>query len=513
VIVIYHDHHKVVKIDALTNEILSFNKKGTISSVLIETAIKYPESKIVWCDQKFEKLLDLDSLNNAFHHDKMMLSYDPNTFGFFGNEIGYVDESVFIKVNKEVTYPTWQMSSTVGTIHAKSLLMIKDKIKQDHNFDYYLSSIAKLCMPLGLLCYSEPLLLKKHSTIEKTGANRFVLFRFVKQHYRTRWVFLLFLNLFLYEKRLALLPLIFCFLYNRRKIKKDVLENIAVQSNKKVLDTGTIDVIIPTIGRKEYLFNVLKDLSVQTQLPKKVIIVEQNPNPESTSELDYLTNREWPFVIKHIFTHQAGACNARNLALAEVESEWVFLNDDDNEFNADLIKETLSNCVKYGTAVASNSYLTSNDIKTMNHIHQASFFGSGNSFVLSKLLEKVSFRMGFEFGYGEDSDFGMQLRNAGFDVLYFPHPEILHLKAPIGGFRTKPELLWNQDLVKPKPSPTISLFKLLHETKEQHLGYKTILFIKAYRRQPVKNPFKYFFKFQREWKKSIYWANQLIDRS
>ncbi|WP_426483887.1 glycosyltransferase family 2 protein [Flavobacterium sp. 2] len=511
-IIIYHNYNKAVKVVTETNDVLPFNDKGTIASVLIDVALKNPESKIVWCDQNFEKLLNLEGLNESLHHKKIMLSYNPDVSDFIGKGIGYVDGAVFIKVNKKETYPTWQMSGTVGVIQAEILCKISDNIKPDSNFDYFLNSIAKLYQPLGLLCYSEPSLIKNNLQTGKTSANKFLLFRFVKQHYRARWTVLLFFNLMFYEKQVALLPFIFSFFYRKRKIKTNLIENIDVQSSRKVLDTGTIDVIIPTIGRKEYLLNVLKDLSIQTHLPKKVIIVEQNPHPDSSSELDYLADREWPFFIKHIFTHQAGACNARNLALAEVESEWVFLNDDDNEFSKDLIEHTLANCVKYGTVVASNSYLTSNDVKTMNHVYQAPFFGSGNSFIKSKLLEKVSFRMGFEFGYGEDNDFGMQLRNAGFDVLYFPNPEILHLKAPIGGFRTKPDLIWNKDAVKPKPSPTISLFKLLHETKEQHKGYKTILFFKAYRKQPVKNPVKYFFKFQREWEKSIYWADKLKNK-
>jgi GT2 family glycosyltransferase len=40
--------------------------------------------------------------------------------------------------------------------------------------------------------------------------------------------------------------------------------------------------------------------------------------------------------------------------------------------------------------------------------------------------------MALEFGYGEDTDFGMQLRNKGFDVIYFPDLKITHLKAPMG---------------------------------------------------------------------------------
>ena len=77
----------------------------------------------------------------------------------------------------------------------------------------------------------------------------------------------------------------------------------------------------------------------------------------------------------------------------------------------------------------------------------------------------------------------MQLRNQGYDVLFLNEPEILHLKAPIGGFRTKPVLQWQNESVQPKPSPTVMLYLILHNSKEQLLGYKTTLFFKYYKHQ------------------------------
>ena len=71
-----------------------------------------------------------------------------------------------------------------------------------------------------------------------------------------------------------------------------------------------------------------------------VIIVEQNPKHNSESELDFFTTETWPFAIKHTFTHQAGACNARNIALTQITSEWVFFADDDIRIENDLLKDT-----------------------------------------------------------------------------------------------------------------------------------------------------------------------------
>jgi GT2 family glycosyltransferase len=234
---------------------------------------------------------------------------------------------------------------------------------------------------------------------------------------------------------------------------------------------------------------------------------------DSTTELDYITTEKWPFLIQHLFIHQAGACNARNLALAQTESEWVFLADDDIRVSEEFIEKALKNIKKAGVMAMSVSCLQNEEVQKGKFILQWGSFGSGCSFVFKNALEDCEFKRGYEFGYGEDSDFGMQLRNLGHDILYFPEPEILHLKAPIGGFRTKPVLRWHSDVIQPKPSPTVLFYILTHNTKEQLCCYKTNLFIKYYSRQAIKNPFRYYVLFQKQWEQSRYWANVLKKES
>jgi GT2 family glycosyltransferase len=317
------------------------------------------------------------------------------------------------------------------------------------------------------------------------------------------------LNRWLYEKKFSFFSVFCSLLVKKRNATTINLENIKVQSSKGNILPKTIDVIIPTIGRKKYLYDVLCDLKAQTYLPINVIIVEQNPIADSKSELDYLKTETWPFVIKHTFTHQAGACNARNLALAQVESNWVFLADDDNRFGSDLIEMVFLKMKQFGVRAASTAYPQKNEITKKKNVVQSPYFGAGNSFMDSTFLKDVRFDKGYEFGYGEDNDLGMQIRNLGEDVLYLPEPSILHLKAPMGGFRTKPELEWYKDAVQPKPSPTVMLYQIKHNTKKQILGYKTILFLKYYNHQNIKNPLKYYKNFQKQWSRSVFWANQL----
>ncbi|WP_310378263.1 glycosyltransferase family A protein [Flavobacterium sp.] len=448
-------------------------------------------------------------IDSLIHHKKMMLSYCPSQDNFFDSKIGFVDESPFIKINKSVAFPTWQMSSWVGVIHTEVLVALGRTVPFDKDFDYFLCSFAKLAMPKGLFCYSEPKLLIQNTQIEIPKANPYTLFRFVKQHYKTRWVFLLLLDLILYERKLSLLPFLGAVFYKKRSSESLNLDSIVVQSSKNVVDKKTIDVIIPTIGRKNYLYDTLKDFSAQTLLPNKIIIVEQNPVEGSSSELEYLVNEKWPFAIEHFFIHQAGACNARNLALKKISSEWVFFADDDIEIGKDFLQKVLEKNADFGAKAVSISCLQKGQNKIYNSVFQWVAFGSGCSVVFAKNLKGCEFKMGYEFGFGEDGDFGMQLRNQGCDILYLPEPEILHLKAPMGGFRTKPVLQWQNESIQPKPSPTVMLYHILHNTKEQILGYKTILFFKYYQYQKIKNPFRYLSFFQKQWKSSVFWANEL----
>jgi glycosyltransferase involved in cell wall biosynthesis len=512
-IVVYHKNNRVSKVVSRENRLLSFDDKAVISEELYKLAVRFPQSKIVWCEETCQEDLNLKEIESIFHHDKMMLSYSPEEKAFLGRTIGYVEQSPFININKKVSYPTWQMSSLVGVVHASLLIEISGKIKCDADFDYYLNSVAKVCMPLGLLCYSEPNLLLGFKTVGITRTATIpTVFKFVKQHYKTSWILLLLLNLLIFEKKTRFLPFLGALFFKNRNKNNINLEPIVVHSSLKVVDKGSVDVVIPTIGRKKYLYGVLRDLAKQTLLPLNVIIVEQNSDKGSVSELDYLTNEIWPFVIKHTFTHRSGVCNARNKALAQVESEWVFLGDDDIRFENDLIEKALLNISNYGTPVLSTSCLQLNEQQEYKLISQSGIFGSGNSFLKTALLKIVAFNESFEFGYGEDTDFGLQLRNCGADIIYFPELQILHLKAPIGGFRIKPVLEWQNDSIQPKPSPTIMLYKKMYETKEQILGYKLVLFVKLLKNIEWQNLDQFMSSFQKKWKASLHWAKQLENK-
>lgn len=514
-IIIVHRHNKVTQILDANKQIVDDASKGKpITKSLKILSEKFPKELIIWCHENYLDDLNTDTMSSVFHHARVMASFSPSNTTFLPKQIGYVERSFFLKINKKVTYPSWLMHSCVGGINAEVINNLKADFNFNENFNYFLNSLAKRGMVEGLFCYSEPnlLLANTPSKVHIAQASTYQLFKFVKQHYKWVWVFFLSAAYIIFENKLKVLPLIKSFFY--KKLNTDfTLENITVQSTKNEVEKREIDIVIPTIGRTQYLYDVLKDFAHQTLLPKRIIIVEQNPDTTAFSELHAIKTEIWPFKIKHIFTHKTGVCNARNTGLQHTESEWIFLGDDDNRFESGLLENLFKNIEKFGATVGTTVYLQPSETQTYFKTAQTSIFGAGNSIVKSSVLKQVKFNTNYEFNYGEDTDFGMQLRNLGHDVMYFADIKITHLKAPIGGYRTKVKQPWADAKPQPKPSPTIQLLYQSYFTQEQLLGYKLLLGLRSYKNGRLKHPFKFIKKYKKQWQQSEYWCEKLISRN
>lgn len=505
-----HNDHIVLSYSK-DNEIYKDYNGLKLYQFFLKVSKKYPDEILVWVHENLKSDLNTERLLDIFHHKRIMASYSQKQY--LSDPLGYVDQRPFINVNLEVKYPTWRMHKAVGGIHTSVINLYIKYLKEPKDFDEFLHSLAYIGHKEGLMCYSEPELLVKNDISKKQNTNEpsdYDLFRFVALFYNYHWKHLLFLCHIVYEGKFPFLPWLKSCFIKKSKIPENLIENVELPEIKKQKDFNfELDVIIPTIGRKKYLYNVLKDLSNQTIIPKNVIIIEQNPDDNSDSELDYIYKESWPFIIKHKFIHQTGACNARNIGLDLVESKWVFLADDDNRFDNKIIEKIKNYFFKLKIDCITTSYLQKNEPVTYNKIIQWSRFGAGNTFINYEKIKNIRFHKGLEHGYGEDIDFGNRLRNKGVDVILIPDIQILHLKAPVGGFRQKKILPWQYDRALPKPSPTVLLSKLMHYNQKQIFGYKTILFIKTLRKKGFFYIIHHFFYFKSAWRSSMYWATKL----
>ncbi len=396
------------------------------------------------------------------------------------------------------------MSTDVGGIHAKALKGIDDDFFKIQDFSFFLNSVSKLGQINKLFCYSEPRLLKanlEHSLVSPIRDSDY-LFQFVRQNYRLQWLFVLLLNFLFYERKFHIVSFFRSLFFQSQKELHFQLGSFEVLSKRKRGASGTLDVIIPTLGRKDCLYDVLSDFRNQTLIPSCIFILEQNPLLGSKTELDYLYDENWPFEIRHHFTYQTGACRARNWALDRIESEWVFLSDDDIRLEFDFLERAFEAMSAYNATCSTFSCVSNfKEGLRQEKVNQSTVFGSGNSIIRADKLKELRFSMELESGYGEDTDFGMKLRNKGIDVIHFPEPQIQHLKAPAGGFRSQ---------VKPgsqavlNPSPTVLWAKMRHTTKEEFLGYKTFYFLSQFKKGNLN-----YWKIRNQWKRSLKVAKKL----
>ncbi len=509
-IVIVHNNNKVLEVlDRNFKAVkLSFNKEDELTVSVFKIA-KQTDDVFVWCHKALKPFLNIEAIQTICHHKHVFATFNTSQQHFLTSKIDYLEREICLKFDKDKTYGTYLMSSQVGVIHSKTLAQFENDINVKRDFNYNLNSIAKIYQKLGLFCYSEPqLLVEGFKAVAEKQISNIDFFVFVKEHYKWVWLWFMFLSLCVYEKQFYLLSFLNALRF-KQKSPQTKLEVSNVNSNRVEVSQNNIDVVIPTIGRKSYLYDVLKDLTVQTILPKQVIIVEQNGDKNAGTELDYLKEESWPFEITHHFTHQLGVCNARNIALKEVKNDWVFFADDDIRLETDLFSESLKMTKQYGVNALNYSCLQPNQKQQFFDCGQTFIFGSGSSFVKASVVKDLEFNKTFEFGFGEDTDFGASIRQSGHDVVFASHINLTHLKAPMGGFRQPIPKLWDNETIQPKPAPTMMLLYENHFTEKQLKGYKLFLFIKL---NAKRNPLKLisnFKKFKNSWNKSVFYANQL----
>lgn len=480
---------------------------NSITEVLEVIGEQYEDHWIYFSNEIDAHCIPFENLETHLKHPNTLVTIGSRSDIFMSTDMGYVEDGPFITGGRETIYPTWQMIDRMGVIHSSLLRKLPSSAYHGApSFAYWLNSIAVRLRPQGLCCYRmyiDSLPRRVAKPMDTT-----LLYRFVSQHYKKRWTSLLFLSHVLFERRFPLYAFAKAQWYKKQSLNVD-FDTLKPLEEQQVSIPFEMDVIIPTIGRETYLYDVLKDLSVQTIVPKNVIIVEQNQDPNMKTKLNYLTTEAWPFKIIHRFIHQTGACNARNIAMEEVQYPWVLFFDDDIRCSTNMVAQ-IAGAIKTTKAKAITlACLQKGEVELMKAFKQWESFGSGCSVVHKEVIEKLRFDMSLEHGYGEDVDFGMQIRQAGYDILYAPQIQLKHLKAPVGGFREPHIFPWKDQKVQPKPSPQIMYHRQKNYTPKQLLGYKLVLFLKAFQTSKSINPFTFYKMAQARWKASKMWAAKL----
>lgn len=240
-----------------------------------------------------------------------------------------------------------------------------------------------------------------------------------------------------------------------------------------------VDVIIPTMGRRALLQNVLADLGRQTLLPRRVTVVEQvvghQPDPGPLEIADP------PYELVYERLTEPGACQARNAALQRCRSHWVLLADDDMRYRPDYLASLLDvaarlqvDVVVAGMAIVAADGGPDEAGRTVEEPWPRMWphLGAGAALATRALFDEVGgFDRRLEGGFGEDYEWGVRARRGGAMVVHAPDIRVAHLHAPAGGFRVPYPHPWQEEPVAPVPSPTVVLSRRLWETPAMRRGW------------------------------------------
>jgi glycosyltransferase involved in cell wall biosynthesis len=509
-IVFIHDFINVSDIIILGTEI-PFEKREVIGEPIVKAmftlAQKSHNTLIGWCHEAYVNSTNMAKWETLVNHELELITYEPSGKYWIDNRIGYVDfTSPFIhNIPSNIRFGTWQASASIGLISSETLLQFSAIGNKVNDIRTLLVAIGKIGETLGLFSYSEPLLINSPSENPHLQASSIkATLQFIKSYYGLKWTLFFILCNLIYKNKLRLDWLLMSLFIRKLPSIKTLTTLKNLENNEIISSNDTIEVIIPTLGRAHTLKDVLDDLSNQSLLPNTVIIVEQISTANGVSELDYLNNIKYPFSIKHKLIHELGACNARNVAITNLgQSEWVFFADDDIRIDSDTLINTIAKCKQYKLdAITIAVYQRHEQIERKKYPIVWNNFGSGCSIVKTIYVTTTNFDLNFEFGFGEDTDYGVSLRRKGCTIGYLAQNPILHIKAPIGGFRTQFVHPWSYE--ETKPSPTILNHYLKNLSSFQLNGYQLFFMIN----QILKKRDCCFNKMRKRWLNSLKWANQ-----
>jgi len=221
-------------------------------------------------------------------------------------------------------------------------------------------------------------------------------------------------------------------------------------------DSLFISVIIPTLGRPQYLRRTLADLQSQSYTNAEIVIVDQSIEPEVT---DLIAASRLP--VRYVRDHGRGAARSRNLGVHEAKGDILLFLDDDVEIpGADFILEharayadasvggvcgrTVELRADIRSKTASGSRLSVYPIVCLSS-GDASLETEG--FVNNVKGGNMSFRAGILRGIGgfderfgfpciyEEADVALKVCRQGHLILFSPKAVVYHIGAPSGGQR------------------------------------------------------------------------------
>lgn len=222
-----------------------------------------------------------------------------------------------------------------------------------------------------------------------------------------------------------------------------------------------VSVILPTLGREEYVLNLVGDFIAQDYRPIEIVIIDQSSNTDGPLQKYVQEHGNDEVKIKYITSEVKSLTAARNNGVRNSTGEIIFSFDDDTRIPANLVSTYVKNFVedpKVGTVtgridqpyqpfkhftegrvgrVTPFSHFIDNwSSHTRCEVDTA--HGCGSAYRRAAVEKAGGWDESFRGNaYREDSDITFRIRAQGYKAIFDPSVTYTHLLAPTGGGRAK----------------------------------------------------------------------------
>lgn len=215
-----------------------------------------------------------------------------------------------------------------------------------------------------------------------------------------------------------------------------------------------VSIVVPTVDRPAALYNLLRHLEHQSVRPREIVVVDQSAqeDPRSASVPG----------VRVIRIAERGLPNARNVGAREAQGDALLFLDDDSIPDRDLVRFHAERYADPGVAGVGGRVVGGYDASrgAVGRFDAGRGlvlrnFGSGEACDVDHLPGgNMSFRRavfekigGFDTAFGgsaigEETDFCLRARAAGFRLVFEPRASIEHLHLPTGGCREPDFARW-----------------------------------------------------------------------
>ena len=287
-------------------------------------------------------------------------------------------------------------------------------------------------------------------------------YRFVRRFYSPIWLFYCYFLRLIILKNPIKESLAFI-----RAMKKNRIDLFARYKEYPAFDTfesplidsnPLVSIIIPTLNRYEYLYDVLRDLEKQDYTKFEVIVVDQS---EPVDEVFY---DKFNLNLTLIKQQEKALWLARNTAIRRSRGDYLLLYDDDSRVESDWIRQHLK-CLDYFEADISSgvsfSVVGASVPRDYAFFRWSGQLDTGNVMLRKAVFAKIGlFDRQFEKQRMGDGEFGLRCHMSGLRNISNPKAKRVHLKVGTGGLRQLGS--WDafrpRSLFAPRPIPSVLYF-------------------------------------------------------